>query len=195
MTAYCSVGDVTERLNINNGDDDPFITSLISACSELVDRHCMWPAGFFAVSANSTRYYDAEAVQDGVLKLGVPLADPTITVLNGDTVAVTSGMYRLHPRNVSPKWEIHLLSSYSWIFNTDGEISVTGKFGYSLSDAIPAGIIEATAEYAAWMLKRYQGALQDATANFDLGQLVYSKPMPVQVVAKLASYRNYVGMR
>lgn len=195
MTAYCSALDVKERLNINNTGDDALITSLISACSELVDRHCMWPTGFFAVSANSTRYYDASAVQEGRLRLGVPLADTTLTVLNGDTTAVTSGMYRLYPRNESPKWEVWLLSGYSWVFNTDGEISVTGKFGYSLADAIPAGIVEATAEYAAWVLKRYQGALQDATANFDLGQLVYSKPMPVQVKDKLSSYRNFVGMR
>lgn len=195
MASYCSAIDVKERLNINSSDDDSLITSLIAACSELVDRHCLWPTGFFAVEANSTRYYDADAVWDSKLHLGVPLADPTITVLNGDAVTVTSSMYRLHPRNESPKWEIHLLSGYSWVFNTDSEIAITGKFGYSLSSAIPAGIIEATAEYAAWMLKRYQGALQDATTNFDLGQLVYSKPMPVQVKDKLSSYRNYVGMR
>lgn len=193
MTAYCTAQDVKSRLNINSDTDNGYILSLINACSELVDRHCMWPTSFFAVPIDSTRYYDAGAVQEGRLRLGVPLADSTITVVNGDTTIVTSDMYRLYPRNESPKWEIWLLSGYSWAFNTDGEISVTGKFGYSM--VAPAGVVEATAEYAAWMFKRYQGALQDATANFDLGQLVYSKPMPVQVKDKLASYRNYVGMR
>jgi len=192
---YCTIWDVKDRLNISGDNENPLIFSLISACSELVDRHCMVPVGAFAVAANSTRYYDAHAVHGQTLRLDMPLADSTITVINGDAVAINSNAYRLHPRNESPKWEVHLLSGYSWMFNTDGEISVTGKFGFSTADAIPLGIVEATAEYAAWALKRYHAALQDASANFDLGQLVYSKPMPVQVKDKLSSYRNYVGMR
>ena len=49
---------------------------------------------------------------------------------------------------------------------------------------------EATALFAAWLLKRYQAALQDATANFDLGQLTYSESVPKQVKALLTPYQN-----
>lgn len=192
MTQYCTAEDIKQRIGINSAGDDPLLDSLASACSELVDLHCMWPVGFFAVSADSTRYYDASAVRYGVLKLDLPLVAAPTTVLNGDTTAVTSGMFRLYPRNGTPKWELWMLSNYSWLFNVDGEISVTGKFGYSLTP--PAPIVEATAEYAAWSFKRYEAALQDSTANFEMGQLVYSAPIPKQVANKLASFRN-VGLR
>lgn len=187
MSMYCTVGDVTERLGIITADDDPLILSIIVACSELVDRHCLWPTGAFAVETATTRYYDDSAVRYGVLSLDVPLAVAPTGIVNGNATAVTSTWYRLQPRNEWPKYSIHLLNSYSWLFDVDGEIAITGKFGYSTTP--PAAIKEATAEYAAWSLKRYQSALQDSTANFELGRLVYSKPIPVQVSNKLAAYK------
>lgn len=187
MTMYCTVADVVERLDITASNDDPMILSLIVACSELVDRYCMWPNGAFAVETATTRYYDYRSVRHGVLHLDVPLADAPTTVLNGNGATMNSLWYRLYPRNESPKSEIRLLSSYSWLFDVDGEIAITGKFGYSLTP--PAPIKEATAEYAAWSLKRYQAALQDSTANFELGRLIYSKPIPVQVSNKLIPYK------
>ena len=41
----------------------------------------------------------------------------------------------------------------------------------------------------AWTYKRYTVGLQDATANLDLGQLVYSEGVPKQVQMLLQGYR------
>ena len=91
----------------------------------------------------------------------------------------------MHPRNESRKHFIELLSGWGWGFTTDGEIIVVGKFGYSIT--VPDNITEACAMWSAYLLKRYQGALQDATANQELGQLIYNEAIPKQVLALLRS--------
>ena len=49
----------------------------------------------------------------------------------------------------------------------------------------PPNVMEAATMWSAYLVKRYQAALQDATANQDLGQLVYSEAIPKQVLALL----------
>ena len=174
------------RLNITSTDMDAGIVQLINTVSLKLDHFHNVPDGGFAVTADTTRYYGYDAIHDGRLCLDMPCLSVT-TLTNGDTVVVPSNAYRLHPRNESRKHFVELLSSagYAWGFYDDGEIVVVGKFGYSTT--VPDHIAEAAAMWAAWLLKRYQGALQDATANQELGQLIYSEAMPKQVLALLRS--------
>lgn len=190
--AYCTESEVKQRLNITGGNDDALITQLASTASDWIDAHCMLPQGAFAVAADTTRYYDESALAYGAtLKLDQPLVSVT-TLINGDGVTLPSNAYRLHPRNASPYWSICLLSGYAWQFAIDGEIAVTGKFGWSLTR--PKPVQEAAIMLAGWLFKRYQAALQDATVNLDLGQLVYSDPIPKQVTTMLAPFRAYGKM-
>lgn len=185
---YCTPTDVRDaaRLNIGSTDFEAGITQLINTVSRKLDHYHNVPDGGFAVSADTTRYYGYDAIVHGRLHLDMPCLSVT-TLTNGDTVVIPSNAYRLHPRNEPRKHFIELLSSagYAWGFYDDGEISVVGKFGYSTS--IPDHISEAAAMWAGYLLKRYQGALQDATANQELGQLIYSEAIPKQVLALLRS--------
>lgn len=189
MTAYCSVEDVTAagRLDIKSDGSDVSLSMIIDAASELVDKFCRVPTGGFCVTQDETKYYDMCDLRGNKLILDTPFISVTsLTDGSGRTFQV--GNYRLWPWNFTPKREIHLLSSYAWSWTTDGRITVVGKFGYS--ETVPPAIREATAVYSAWMFKRWQAALQDATANAELGQVIYGSDMPKQVKSILVFYRD-----
>lgn len=185
MTAYCTTDDVRAigRLDITSTNEDATLTQIIDAVSLRIDEMHNLPAGGYAVSSDTTRYYQYSDVgRCGRLFLDMSCLSVT-TLLNGDGTTIPTAGYRLHPRNESRKWFIELLSNYAWGITTDGEIVVTGKFGHSLTP--PATVVEATAMWAGSLLKRYHAALQDATVNVELGQLIYSAPIPSQVIALL----------
>lgn len=185
VVAYCTPEDVRVhgRLDITNGDDDSTLTQIIDAVSLRIDQMHNLPEGGYAVSSDTTRYYQYSDIGDrGRLFLDKPCLSVT-TLLNGDGSEIPSNGYRLHPRNEPRKWFIELLSTYAWGYEADGEIIVTGKFGHSLTP--PPNVVEAAAMWSGSILKRYQAALQDASVNVELGQLIYSAPIPSQVIALL----------
>ena len=182
--AYCTASDICTALNIATEDDDAQIERLIDTVGARLEKMYNLPAGGFAVSANSTRYYDECAVEDGTLRLDMPCLSVT-TLVDAGGVTIPTNAYRLYPLNGTRKWSIILLPSYgfAWSWAQDGLIAVTGKFGWST--AITSDVKEAVIMYAAWLFKRYQAALQDAAANQELGQLIYSEAVPKQVLALL----------
>ena len=186
------MSEVRQRLDVSSTAYDGLLGQLASAASDWIDAHCLLPSGGFAVAAESTRYYSREEVENGIM---LCLDQPVVAVsavVNGDGVALPGGAYRLYPRNSDQKWHIGLLSGYAWQFATDGEIAVTGRFGWSL--VAPKPVHEAAIMFSGWLFKRYQAALQDATVNLDLGQLIYSDAIPKQVTALLAPFKAYGKM-
>lgn len=189
MTAYCTTVEVIApgRLNVTANTYDTEIDSIIEAASALIDKYCRVPDGGFAISSDTTHYYTDENLHCGVLNLDMPcLSVTTLTDAAGNVFA--SNAYRLWPYNVTPKRKIQLLSSQAWSWIQDGRITVVGKFGYATEP--PAPIREACAIYTGWLFKRWQAALQDATANAELGQIIYGSDMPKQVKAILEFYKD-----
>lgn len=192
MTQYCSVDDLTAegRLNINATTYNADLNSMIEAISRRIDEHYGLLPNSFAQQSDATRYFDDSCVRGDSLYLDHPLLSIT-SITDGQGNSVSSANYRLHPRNAGRYNEVRLLSTVdSWAFNTDGEIVVVGKWGYSLSP--PADVSEACRYWSAYLFKRWQAALQDATANQELGQLVYTEQMPKQVRALLKGV--WIGM-
>ncbi len=191
MTAYCTANDIALALNIAGVQDDGWLTTLADSASAWVDAHCALPAGGFAVTADSTRRYDVCALEDGELRLDVPLVSLT-SLTNGDGSAVNTALVRLLPINGPHYWSIQMLSTGpGWQWVQDGLFSVTGKWGWSAT--VPTPVKEATVMLAAWLYKRYQAGLQDVANNAEIGQMMYSERMPKQVVALLAPFR--IGQR
>lgn len=192
MATYCEVVDVSAagRLNITGTAYDDALLEIITAASSWIDNHCRLPDGAFAATSSATRYYrQSDIGADGVLRLDAPLVSLT-TLTNGNGATITSTYYWTIPRNSTPKLAVQLKSTASWQWATDGEISIAGVWGWS---ATPPDVVrEACAMLAAWIFKRYQSAMQDATANFDLGQLVYAQPFPLQVAELLKPFRRMV---
>lgn len=179
---YCTIDQLKERLNITGTTEDAMLGALINATCAWVDLYCHRPAGAFAVQADSTRYYDRSAVCGQTLTLEDSVLSVT-TLINGNGTPLLAGTYRLQPRNAARHYQITLRDAYAWQWLGDNEIEITGKFGYSL--APPAPVREAALHFAGWQFKRYQAALQDATINFELGEIRYSKRVPETVLAYL----------
>lgn len=190
MAEYCGIADIKTagRLNISDSTYDGDLLQFAIVASRWIDRYLGGPDNLFTVDAASIRYFSPFDDVDGrLLKLDKPLLSVT-TLTNGDGLAITSGYYRLQPRNGEYYWSVQLLSTHGgWQYSTeDSEIAINGLWGYSI--AAPAPVKEAAAMLAAWIFKRYQSALQDASINFELGQVIYSESMPKQVRALLDVY-------
>lgn len=194
MADYCTLDDITSdgRLDIDASTYDSDLLAMITGISRRIDRHYGVVDDAFAQGNDATRYYTGEAIDGTRLVLDMPLISVT-SIVNGDDNNSAVTAYRLYPRNGQWYSEIKLLSTAAdgWLIGTDGEIEVTGKWGFSAT--VPDEIREAAAYWAAWLLKRYQAALQDASANFELGQIVYSEGIPKPVISMLPTYRVGVG--
>lgn len=121
---------------------------------------------------------------------------------NGDGTTIASTSYRLEPRNNGPisssgngqpfRW-IRLLSDEAWVFDTDGEIEVTGTWGYSTGpDATIVGCVKETGKY---LLDLRLAQVWDVTAMPDIGQITVPKGMPqhVKTALKNGGYVRTLG--
>ena len=213
MADYCTADNVkgNGRLDIDVSGYDTDISTMITGVSRRIDRHYGVVDDSFAQATDATRYFTEDAVFakeyerhhqrqptyrfgviNQVLVLDMPIVSVT-SITNGDADSTAVTLYRLQPRNGRWYNEIHLLSTApdGWEFDDDGEIAVTGKWGFSTT--VPDEIREACAYWVAYLFKRYQAGLQDANANFDLGSVVYTEGMPKLVKAMLPTYRVGVG--
>lgn len=196
MASYCTVDDIKGkgRLDIDSTQYDADLDAMLVGISRRIDRYYGVVDNAFYQTATATRSYEADAVYGRTLVLDMPIITVS-SIVNGDAIAVPADDYRLWPRNGRWYNEIRLRENATaisaWGFITDGEIAVTGKWGFAL--AVPDEIREAATYWASWLLKRYHAALQDASANIDLGRITYSEAMPKTVVNMLPGYRMMVG--
>lgn len=192
MADYCTATQVKAagRLNITGTAYDTELASIVTAASRWIDGATWHIDNAFAASGSTSRYFRSDAIGGAVLFLDAPLLS-VATLTNADTVVIASGNYWLTPRNADYFWSIELKSGYSWTFDTDGEVTVSGVWGFSTT--VPDPIREATAMLAGWLFKRYQAALQDNSAVGDMGQLLYGESMPKQVLALIQPYKRGPG--
>ncbi len=143
---YASLDDIKTYLGIALTDDseDDIVTSLIEAAQSDIDSSC----GRSFEASSSTLYYGPESVEGQYLKLDADLLTVT-TLLNGDGAEIPADGFILWPRNAVPATRILLKSSYLWSFDTDGEISVAGTWGYTVT--APPLIVQATREYVHYL--------------------------------------------
>lgn len=115
------------------------------------------------------------------------------TLLNGDGTTLTSTSYWLEPRNEPPYQWIRLKSSNAWVFGTDGEITVTGTWGYSTS--APADIVQAVKRVAAYNYRGKDSQVFDVTADPEAGVITIPKGIPadVKVILDRGGYTRRVG--
>lgn len=188
MAAYCTVEEVKDpgRLNITSEEYDISLFALCEAASRWIDRHLEMLDHAFLVSADRTIYLNSDHVRGRILRLRQPCLSVT-SIVNGNAVSVPVLSTRLLPRNEEAFWQLDLFSTHSWVCGPDQEIAITGKFGFS--ETPPAPVAEAARMLATWLFKRYQTAMQEQTANYDLGQVSYSDAMPKAVTSLLEPIR------
>lgn len=181
--SYAQTEDLKRYLAIRETSDDLILFDALCAAQQGIEAYC--GRRFEAVSA--TRYYSAADVHGGRLWLDDDLLTVT-TLTNGDATVLTSGYYRLHPRNSGPYHAIGLVSTAYWSFGQDGEIAVAGMWGYTASpDAL---IQQATLWLASYFYHLKDSQVFDVTATPELGQITIPKGMPQQLVVHLASLKR-----
>ena len=112
------------------------------------------------------------------------------TLTNADGNVISSTGYWLEPRNDPPYRQIRLRSSEAWIFNTDGEVSVNGQWGFS--SAPPLDIVEATLQLAAYLYRNRDNPVYDVTASPEIGVITVPKGFPAHV-RKILENGGYIN--
>jgi hypothetical protein len=141
--AYLSLANAKVALGIASADtsDDTLLADLILEAQNAIDLDC---GGRSFEAATRTLYYGADVVHGQDLLLDADLLAVT-TLTNGDGTVLTGGDYTLWPRNSTPYARIRLKSTVLWQFSQDGEISVSGSWGYATT--APAAVARACKEY------------------------------------------------
>lgn len=196
--AYASLAQLKNYLGISVTSDDTLLTDLLARAQQAIDSYCH--RSFEA--RTETRYYrqDAVAIADpfgydithevlnpvyDVLYLDDDLLAVT-TLTNGNGETIPSSGYWLEPRNGPPYWYIRLKSAYNWEFDTDGEISVAGTWGYATT--APDDIVHATVRLAAYFYRQKDAQVFDTTAMPEVGVITIPQGIPADVKLILNHY-------
>lgn len=185
---YCQVHDVKQSLDIIGSTHDDQIREHIVMASDWIDTHCMYYGVTrpFAIPGDTTRYFDMSCVRSSVLHMDAPFISIT-SMVNGDGLTIPTAGYKLLPRNHSRFYQVKLTINYIWQFNdSDSEIAITGKFGYS--ELPPAPVVEACRHLSGWLLQRWQAGLNASSATTELGTTRQVMDVPEHVVTLLAPY-------
>lgn len=183
--AYTTTAQVKEYLNITGAGDDALIARLITAAQSAIDQYCNQP---FEATADTTRYFDDLDLNGSTLYLDYPLVSVT-TITNGDGEAVESDDYKLQPRNRPPYHRIITINDGSWYASEEDEISITGRWAYSLT--APADIVQACIRLTSFLYRQ-----RDTSADLDRtviteGVTLLPGALPQDVLTLLANYVRY----
>ncbi len=170
-----------------NGLLDACITRAESAIASYTRRTFVGTAG--------TAYYSRYAgdqVRDKALYLDQDL-HTLVALYNGNGGAIPVGSVWLEPRNDGPPYRIlRLKSSEVWIWDTDGEITVAGTWGYGT--VAPADVVQATLRTASYYYRgKDQSGFSDVTGFPDGGEQPIVSGLPNDVRWLLNPYKSRSG--
>ena len=201
--AYTTAAEVRGQINKTDTGDDAILTKLISAAERTINRFCNRPDGFEADSSASSRtwagsgrpyQYINETVEITLVEVKEsPTSDTYTSWASGDWIAASGDPkypnYNDLPYTmlvVDPTGDKSIF--YSGRYTTRGgfrptstisrgvpTVRVTAKWGFSV--AVPDDISEACIMQVARWYKRLEGAMADALASGELGQLLYRQSL------------------
>ncbi|MBI2934673.1 MAG: hypothetical protein HYY29_03780 [Chloroflexi bacterium] len=138
-------------------------------------------AGAYSWDTWPSQYYGSGQYGNTVLYLDKDILSVS-SLLNGDSTGtiITSTEYWLEPRRSTTCYQfIHLKSNVSWQFGTDGEIAVTGTWGYST--AAPADVVHATERLVAFHYRKRDVSEYEVTSVSELGTISVPSGLPEDV--------------
>lgn len=195
--AYTTAALVKTYLDISGATDDALITTLIERAQKFIDTYTQRT---FEASADSTRKYTVGVdTKDDVLFFDADIYSITSIANNADdgsggTALTQNTHYITYPRNTTPYIGIRLLGSsgYYWTYtyNAENGISVTGKFAYSAS--APADIVHACVRLSGYYYRQKDSQVFDVTAIPDAGIIQVPVGIPTDVKKILDIYRKKV---
>lgn len=214
---YATLAEVKAQPDITGTSNDIVLTALLDVASRLVDAYCnRIDDGFVAGGVSTERLFvgigktycyidEALSVDEVEIRYGVneewePLALGTWAPFTGDGlrpdfnhapyhgIALTGASSQVIPDGrVGNNYSDISYGLTSANFPPVPTLRVTAKWGYAAT--VPSVVKQATIIIATRMFKRGQSAWTDATANADLGQMVYTKEVDPDVKALLVLSR------
>lgn len=189
--AYITIAELKDYLGITTDTDDSILTTFIERAQGVIEGY----TGRVFEAETATKYFTIDNVEGRWLYLwGYDLLSvTTLTDGDADSTEFTSGQYRLHPRNETPKWAIRLNEDYDWDFDdSDSEISVAGTWGFSTTP--PYDIKHACVRLAAFLYRQ-----KDTSSDIDRpmitgdGVTIMPSSIPQDVRSILDNYKRRIA--
>lgn len=135
-----------------------------------------------------TRYFGQECIpfnQPQTLFIDRDLLTVT-TLTNGDATVISASDYWLYPFNDTPKYAIVLKSARSWLFGTDGRVSIAGTWGFM---STPTDNVKRITMQLAWWIQQKRMSLGDVTL-LDGGAFTVDGSFPSHISEWLVRHRR-----
>ena len=195
---YCTASDVKAALPDGNWGEtyNSVLASCVTRASRAIDAYLKRAPGAFAVTTDSTRYFDGTG--GAVLWPGEFISVTSLSVAEtGDFTAYTlwpATDYVLWPYNAAAEGmpyeriDIDTLYGTKTMFSRYRKaVKIIGKFGFSVT--VPDEVQAATIIEAARLFKRGQSGYQDYGGNPALGQVRVTAELDPQAAQILAAAR------
>lgn len=195
---YTSPERVKAHLHVTGSADDALLATLVTAASRAIDRKCTQStapeaANYFTLETVLEELLRAQVGGDGVLKLW-----PHKVVVD----AVSSLTYRRTPLESWTSVDLDRIMTdgglvQAWPTATlrPGRyyvhLSYTGGYATAV-EQLPADLVEAATVLASRYYREATTGLTDALGIAEIGQLVYTKALPVRVVDMLQPFMRKV---
>lgn len=187
--AIVELAQIREYLNISTPvatKDDQLLMRLIDAAQQLIEERTRRR---FA-PGSATRNYGPECATGALLFLDDDLLSVT-SLLDGSGANVPGADYRLEPRNYKPYSIVRILKGRAWLFNQDGEVAITGLWGYD--DTCPHFdvAVQAVIRTTAWLYRqRDTSSDQDRPIASDSGMLIMPSRLPSDIYDMIQPLRR-----
>lgn len=190
MPNWASAQELRSQINKQSSLSDADLTTLLTAAERTISRFCHRPDGFLAASTASARTYPGsggdyitinEATEITAVGAKEAVSDASFTAWATTDWMAYSGSRRFPNFNVTPYTGLLVNPNGDYTRFYKGHISgfpmvqVTAKWGVYAT--IPDDLKEAAIMQATRWFKRLEGAMADALASGELGQLMYRQSL------------------
>lgn len=185
--AIITLSDLRAHIKIAGTADDTLLQFSIDSAQDKIEEHTR--RVFDAGTATATRYYpnDPYLFNGSRLYLDNELLSVT-TLVNGDGGTISASDYWLQPRNTPPYAIIELKTNEVWSFNTDGEVAVTGVWGYSAT--APYDVQFACRELATYYYRIKSASVFEMVGSPDGPNMPMPRDIPKNVAGILEPFRK-----
>lgn len=175
----CTVEDVRARAHaeLNTWDETHIEATIAAVCRRIAEET---GRQFEAAAEDETHVY--EALRDGYVLIDDALTLTEVAFAATEVATPTATTTYRTRRN--PSRSIYALDNGPWV--ESDLVYVTGEFAYGA--AVPDDIWDIAVAWTIRTLKEADAAYQDATAIPEMGQLVYRKAVPGDVLRVLSRY-------
>jgi hypothetical protein len=185
--AIISLSDLRAHVKIAGTADDTLLQFYITSAQSAIEAHTR--RVFDAGTVESTRYYANDPYLFNGQRLYLDHEVLSVSELvNGNGGTIDSADYWLQPRNEPPYAIIELKTNETWNWNTDGEVAVTGVWGYS--GTAPYDVQEACRELATYYYRVRSSSVFETVGTPDGPSMPIPRGLPKNVADLLAPYRR-----